>query len=45
MADLIYTYFLAYMVVWMASSSWRQTIEGTLGAWLVLYVLDRLSGV
>ena len=43
MADIILTYLVAYLVVWMGASSWSETGLGTVGAWSILAILQLTS--
>lgn len=45
MADHIYTYLIAYVIIWKHSSSWAETLFGVGMTWLILFALDRFGGV
>lgn len=43
MADHIYTYLIAYVIIWKHSTSWAETLFGVGVTWTVLLILQ-LSG-
>ena len=45
MADHIYTYFIAAVIIWKHASSPDETLFGVGLTWLILFALSYFSGV